>query len=413
MRQQLYMLLMLLSALQLVHAESPLSLDGRGELETLNMRRNAQPDNNQQITLDFKVNADFSEAVAFKSDLRARHNENTDDKSVLISREAYFDGKTSTADFKIGQQIFAWGRSDIVNAADFSRRNYLDPLDDEAEKLGSLAVSSKIYRETYSVETLFIPVYQASELPVINGPWALLQDSPGVHYKVVDDFPADTLANLQYGVRLDAQFTGMDAGFSFFNGWNDIPGYRADTQLSPAGALVTLQAKPYRIRSYAADMAYLLGSYNGRAELTYIQTEDTSGHDELTDDPYYHLVLGIDKQIGNVFTNLDAFMLIEWSHQFKTTDIEYQISDLDHIFENTVFLRARLEKSSQWQLKLDLAYDLENDGYFIRPGLKNEWSDVLSSDVQLEWLNGPNISFFGHFKQNSAIRFRLDYRFGS
>jgi hypothetical protein len=104
---------------------------------------------------------------------------------------------------------------------------------------------------------------------------------------------------------------------------------------------------------------------------------------------------------------------VEWSHQFKTTDVHYQISDLDHIFENTVFVRARLERASQWQLKLDLAYDLQNDGYFIRPGLKNEWSDVLSSDLQFEWLNGPNNSFFGNFKQNSAIRFRLDYRFGS
>lgn len=413
MRQQPYLLLMLLTACQFVYADSPLSLDGRGELETLNMRENADPDNNQQITLDMKVNADISDSLSFKSDLRARHNENLDEKSVFISREAYIAGNTSVADIKVGQQIFAWGRSDIVNAADFSRRNYLDPLDDDAEKLGNLAISAKFYRESYSVEPLLIPVYQASELPAVNAPWALLQDSPGIHYKVADEQPDNNLANLQYGVRVDAQFTGIDAGFSFFNGWNDIPSYQAEMQLSPSGALVTLHAQPYRIRTYAADMAYLLGSYSGRAELTYIQTQDSAARNPQIDDPYYHLVLGLDKQISNALQDIDAFMLLEWSHQFKTSDIQYQISDLDHIFENTVFVRARLERASQWQLKLDLAYDVENDGYFIRPGLKNEWSDVLSSELQLEWLNGPDNSFFGYFKRNSAVRFRLDYRFGN
>lgn len=413
MRQQPYILLTLLALSHTGHAESSLSFDGRGEVETLNLLDNAEPDNSQQLTLDMKVDADISESLAFKSNFRARHNENIRQKSVLISREAYFVRNIASADIKIGQQIFAWGRSDIVNAADFSRRNYLDPLDDDAEKLGNLAISAKFYQASYSIEPLLIPVYQSSELPVVNGPWALLQDSPGVHYRIADQQPENNFSNLQYGFRVDAQFTGIDAGFSYFNGWNDIPAYRAETQLSPAGALVTLHAEPYRIRTYAMDIAYLLGSYSGRAELTYIQTQDSAAQNDNIDDPYYHLVLGLDKQISNVLQDIDAFMLVEWSHQFKTTDIQYQISDLDHIFENTVFLRARLERANQWQLKLDLAYDLENEGYFIRPGLKNEWSDVLSTDIQLECLHGPDNSFFGHFEENSAVRFRLDYRFGN
>ena len=328
--------------------------------------------------------------------------------------EAFIDWRLSQSDLRIGIQKFSWGRTDIVNPIDFSNANFQDPLDDEFEDMGQLAISQRSYYEHSDLEVLWIPFYTASELPDINSPWFpnLVPTTPlghNIDYQLLEvNKPKRSINNSQFGIRLTGSKLGMDYGISYFTGWNDLPVYQQSIiPIDSNNVSIELEPITYRINVIGVDGATGLGSYTIRTELAYINTTDDNGSNPLIDDSFYHAVFGIDKQINDVLLGEDLNILLEWSRQYSSTNIQYGPTDLDHIFENTLFVRLSTNQAPAWEAQLDIVYDLANEGQFIRPTFISEVMDDFKVSIMLEWMNGNEDSFFGTFKDNRSIRIRF------
>lgn len=328
--------------------------------------------------------------------------------------EAFIDWRFNNSDIRAGVQTYSWGRTDIVNPIDFSSGNFQDPLDDDNEDIGQLSLSRRSYHQIGDVEILWIPTYYASELPAISSPWfpSLPQQSDlgqVIQYQLQQTSQPDIkISNSQFGIRLTGHNAGFDFGVSYFSGWNDLPIYlQKITSFNADEIIVNLEPNIYRVNIFGLEGATSLGSYTIRTELAYIDTHDDSGINPLIDDSYYHGVIGLDTKFNDAMFNQDISAIVEWSYQHSKTEVEYNPSDLDHIFENTVFMRFSTDQSPSWEAKLDLAYDLQNDGSFIRPSFNAELVDDFKVSIMLEWMQGDDDSFFGTFKDNKAIRIRF------
>ena len=330
--------------------------------------------------------------------------------------EGYIDFRFNQSDLRVGQQIISWGRADIVNPISIGRQDFSDPLDIDNNQLGQLAANFRHYFTNWEVETLWLPIYQSSTLPNMENPWFGVlpihnENGQTLQYSLKStNNPSTKLNHSQIGLRLTTMLDGWDMGISYFNGWNDVPIYQTiignihsdqiDLQLVPS---------PYRQQKLGVDAATTFGSMTARFEYAYIHTNDTKGVDDFVDDPYSHLVVGIDQDISNRWDDLTSRLLLEYSRQFKTTDIQYTPQDLDHIFEDTVFFQFSIEAQPVWSIELDAAYDLKNDGQLVRPRFNYNIQDDLKLAVSFEWLEGSKDSFFGNYRNNQSFRMTLSH----
>jgi len=385
------------------------------EWESLSYLEGTSPETLQQVQLDLTLDTSvMQQRVHIDGSVRRANKASLKDHQLL--REGYLDAVVFDQDIRIGQQTIRWGRSDIVSALDFSRRNFQDPLDNDNEDLGSLAVALKQYKVDSTVEVVVLPTYQYSLMPTLESPWfARLPPKTGanqsIRYTLADlDRPSLAFSNTQYGARVNAFFSGWDLGISYFNGWNDAPRYRSEiTAFNENTVDVRITPFTHRIQILGSDFAANMELGTLRGEISYIDTKDRKGNNPDIDDPYFHLIFGADYVLSDAIENQDLNILVEYSKQFKTTSIEYTATDFDHIFQDAVSVRLNLDVEPVWALTVDYIQDLRNTGLFIRPNIRYRFNDQLSFDFMAEWLDGESSSFFGYYKGNRALRLRVTY----
>jgi len=386
------------------------------ELEGLNYYDNSLLQNTSlgqgDVQLDFSHV--FSRSLRLASSGHLRRSYDDDYKNEENLNEVYVDYRNQHTDIRLGKQIINWSRTDIVNPIDFSSANYRDPLDDDNERYGLIGINVRAYLERANLEWIVLPLHTYSELPELNSPWnpALPQTTQAgqtFRYSTAStDQPKSGLENWQTGIRLSQRGTGFDWAVSYVYGWNDIPQYQQNVIAMNASEVeVKFLPTTHRLHTVAADGALLMDEYTLRSELAYIHTDDSNSTKALVDDPYIHAVVGVDRRFSDVMFNKDLFVLLEYSYQHATTDIQYSPQDFDHIFENTLFMRFAFDDLPRWEFQLDMAYDIANDGQFIRPKFDYEWVDNFKTSIMLEWLDGSEKSFFGAYEDNKSIRIRL------
>lgn len=369
-----------------------------------------------QLTVsgEYKLNTSNDFRLYLNPRVRKSNQSGLKDEAQLI--EGYMDVRLDNSDLRVGQQIISWGRADIVNPISIGRQNFADPLDDDNEKLGQFGINYRHYIANGQIETIWLPVFQSSTLPEVDSPWfanlpAATPSNQTIAYDLADtDTPSNSLKNSQWGLRYTTVANGWDLGASYFKGWNDVPAYASQvTAASVETLVVQITPTPYRNEMLGVDLATTLDGYSFRAEYAHIFTKDNSGTDPLVDDPYSHLVLGFDTNFSDLFDSVTNRLLIEYSRQFKTTNIKYTTQDLNHIFEDTIFVRLAVEDQAVWSMEIDAAYDFENKGQLLRPKGTYNLVDDLTLSLSFEWLKGNNESFFGSYKDNRSVRMTLSH----
>ncbi|EAT10903.1 hypothetical protein HF888_14335 [Bermanella marisrubri] len=365
-----------------------------------------------RVNLDYQhiINHDmrFFTAISF------RRSDPGDTRDQERLSELYIDYRHLRFDLRSGLQYINWGRADIVNPLDFSPQDFRDPLDDDNEDLPVAGFNLSYYLETSQIQWIVLPYFIDSELPKPESIWFsnLPSQTPlgqDIQYTVVEaNQPETGIDNWQTGVKWSHRGRGFDWAVSYFYGWNDVPLFYTSNQfINSTTVKVFLEPTFYRQHIIGFDSAWLIEDYTFRSELAYKHTSDNEGEDPYIDDPYLHMVLGIDRTFQNIIFEKDLFLLLEYSYQHAITDIQYQTNDFDHIFENTLFTRFGMDNLPKWELQIDLAFDLASEGYFVRPQLSYEWFDNFKTQISIEFLEGNSNSFFGANKENKAIRFRI------
>lgn len=402
------------------------SLSGQLEYDSI-LYREQEPKKNyvNQVTLDLEASQELGLDSRLFLNGRLREDVEGTGRDMYRLREAFFDSRFDSLDVRIGRQIFAWGRTDVINPTDnFSPRNLVDLFDDDNEKLGVISASSRYYGDSWIMEAVVAPVYQRSYLAQPGTRWFVqlpetlsLPGVPGsfrTHYNIrSNDEPANGWGNTQWGLRWSGNSPGWDYALSYFDGWNDLPDFRVGVMpITSNDVVVNVQPVINRIRVLGGDVSTLVGEYTLRGEVAYVNTKDQDGSNPFIDDPYVHYVIGFDRTFSEVISGEDLFFMLEWSHQVPTTGIEYDNVNLEHVFRETLFASSNVKINNEWMVKLNAAYDFDQDGAFLKSSIIWSVVDDLSVEASLELPLGPTDSFFGSYKDNQSFRLRVQKNFG-
>ena len=226
-------------------------------------------------------------------------------------REAYVTVALGNLDVRAGRQILAWGRADGVNPTGNLAAEDLTLLtpDDADRRLGATAATVSYYMGGLSISGVWVPEFRGHRLA--------LPGDGGVSFEEVKRrWPGD-----QWALRAEHAGGAIDWSASFFRGVDLSPdleprvipsepqasrgfvipsepqasrGIQGIPAEGPAGES-GVKLRYRRINVFGADAATTFGRYGLRAEGAYVRTEDGSGTDPFTKNPFVFLVVGGDR----------------------------------------------------------------------------------------------------------------------
>lgn len=149
----------------------------------------------------------------------------------IAANELYVNYTTDIARFRIGNQIFDWGVTNIIspttyfNPGDF-RELMFNMIQEDAMTgvpsltwLGTPAVSLMVFPFDYTCEVVVAPVHTPMLLPLNDGFWSVEMDSNlySVYFEETDDLEISG-ENTGVGVRVSGTFMDADVSLSAFHG---------------------------------------------------------------------------------------------------------------------------------------------------------------------------------------------------
>ena len=183
-------------------------------------------------------------------------SENSDPKLVL--REAWVTASRGAWDVTFGQQIVVWGRADGYNPTNkITPMNLLSFSPDEDDRRDSnVLVRVAGHKGAWGLETLWVPVYQASVLP-----FARVALPAGLSWGEARQ-PSSALKNGAVAMKLKYEGAALDGSISCLPGYLPMPGLRAD--MSDGGAAIF--TAPSKAVMVGADFSSTIGALGSRGE---------------------------------------------------------------------------------------------------------------------------------------------------
>ncbi len=204
-------------------------------------------------------------------------------------------------DVTAGQKIIKRGRADFTNpASKLAPQDYLyrSPDRDDMD-VGNLLSEVRWHPSPIvDLEAVIVPFYRASTL--IIDPVPLPSD---VSFKRLNSIIADSKFK-SYGLKADFHLKGVDWSFSWFDGFDPMPGIAMTKfMIDPGQPLpvpsVELSETPYRNRVAAADFETAIGNFGLRGEGAWSSPSAQGGTDEYVPLPDLKWVAGLDWFSGN------------------------------------------------------------------------------------------------------------------
>jgi len=223
------------------------------------------------IFSDFGLKMGIENGINYKAftDIRFRYGSKFSEPVNSIGiREGYAKVYGKHWDWSAGQKIIKWGRADFVNpTSKLNPQNYISRSPDREDMdLGNLLTSVKwIPSGILSVEAVVVPLYRPS---------VLLIDPIPLPENVTLNQQTSLVADkqmLSYGLKTDFHLRGIDWSFSWFDGYDPMPGialtdFTLDiTQPLPV-PLTELTTTPYKIRMLGLDFELSAGEIGIRGE---------------------------------------------------------------------------------------------------------------------------------------------------
>ena len=146
-----------------------------------------------------------------------------EDGSIRLD-DAYVNFRGDGFNFKIGNQVIRWGKTDAYSPLD--NLNPEDLRDDlsgrrEDRKLPIPMAGLEIYSGNYTISGVFIPFFVKSKYDLLGTDWAALGRATGM--TLVEEDPSDSLKNSEGGIRLSGITRGLDWAFSWLYAREDLP----------------------------------------------------------------------------------------------------------------------------------------------------------------------------------------------
>jgi len=223
---------------------------------------------------DFGLKLGMGNGTNYKAfaDLRFRYgSEFQEPVNSFDIREGYVKVYGKRWDLTAGQQIVKWGRADFTNpTSKLNPQNYVSRSPDREDMdLGNLLSAVNWYpSEFISLGAVVVPLYRPSVLLI--DPIPLPEN---VTLNQVTSLVTEKNM-LSYGINVDFHIRGIDWSFSWFDGYDPMPGIAlASLDLDTTGPIpvpVTgLTTKPYKIHMVGLDFELAAGDLGLRGEAAW------------------------------------------------------------------------------------------------------------------------------------------------
>jgi hypothetical protein len=337
----------------------------------------------------------------------------------VFVEEAYADLTYKALDLRVGRQIVAWGKADLVNPTDnLSPRDFTDPLESDDERLGVWGVRPRLQLGGVLWEGAVVPVFTSSVLPFesprwsppfppqIPNPFNPGQSIPVGYEVLATQKPAKTLGNMQYAAKVSGSVRGWDLSASYFHGWEDVPRVRRELNISNAGTF-TVRISPEILPKQAVggDVATVVRSFTVRGEAAYILPDPLNGPH------YFQYVIGAERTVGDMMAAGGTFLLVQWIHTVLPGDFVPAPLDFNYIFQKSTTVRVQRNLSAAAQVVVEGLYEWATEGYYVQPAASYRFGDHVRLEGFVDLLGGSPSGFFGIYEQNKRVQFRVRYSF--
>lgn len=329
--------------------------------------------------------------------------------AVVELQEAYAEFSTDLGEFRLGQQVIAWGAADgnnptdNVNPYDF----YYLFMPGTDRKIGNVMASANLYLGPVNLEAVATPVFQPNRLPFGEEDFPVFEEMPFDPDTIPEIRPDRELKNTEFGLRAFLPLSFMDVSFSYFRGFERMftPAINPST-----GSISGLEYNPVQV--LGGDLVTFLGDWAVRAEGAYFLTKDREGTDPFIRNPYLQYVLQLDRMgensnlvvqyLGTTIAKIDDDdVLNPLTGQVLYTEEENEKDNIPPkmgmpfaaIAQNAVLATASRDfADGRYSLQGQALYEFDHDGYMVGGKLTVALEEAFDLDLGLTYLGGSEDS---------------------
>ncbi len=348
----------------------------------------------------------IEDASLFTS-FNAINNNILEDETGIELREAFMEYVASKWDVRVGRQIITWGKADGMQITDIiCPGDYTEFITRDFDDI-RIPVESVKFRWLpgfADFEIIWLPFFKASVLPSGNNPWKISQeyntDNEIVFKQTIE--PENKLENSEIAGKISFYLSGIDFAFSGFYTWDDLPIIHEQT----VNDTTYLQPEHHRLKYLGMEMNKPIGNFVFRSEIAFYQNKffrNLSTEDKTDKKNLLKAMLGLDWYPGD-----------DWDFSFQFADdliLKYD-EDLESDENNSVATLNISKKILRQTLGFSnmLYYGFNEKDIYDQIAMDYALTDELHLFCGMDIFAG-NDGYFGKFKNNSQIWFKVKYGF--
>ncbi len=358
-------------------------------------------------------------------------------------KEGWVEYRGDWIDLRAGNQIVAWGSTDVVSPVDvWNPRDQTDLFVSPKLPFAALrAVIHPVAWDPTQVELLVTPFFRESVLPTAfpetgtvtielsESRWLLPVPSralvQGTAANLTYELAAPSYpATWQAGARARTSLGGWDFAVSAYAGVEKLPrvhvAQRGNPSIATVPVVLTLNPSFHREGQVGLDGTGPLTDdltvrfdaafrYRDNARAATAATQAV--RDDLTKSNFVHATVGVDGTLRRpvLGATLAGGLLYVHYQRLGSSEADAGASVVTGLPESLPwdrnvagYVEARWQ--SKWKLSVSGVWDVRRRGYYVSPGGQWQWTDPLRFAVAGDLFSGDSTSFFGQYRDNRRLR---------
>ncbi len=421
---------------------SDLRLSGIVQIRSsMDTKKDDRIENNTHLKNRILIESKYKNAarVSVLSDYLYFGSNNQTDDYTLDLHEAVFLHTNNFIDFSIGKQIIRWGKADqmspvdTINPSDF--REFILPDYDETKQPVWMA-NAKLLFDRFTLEGVFIPFFEKSELDYFGTDWAVF---PHLKKEIISSPVPQTLKNYvdgmvvheqdpdteaEFGLRLTTTLKNWDVGVSWHHTTEDLPYFKSFpvknltvdgsmTQDNLNSALATavftdeaIEVEFKRTNVLGFEFETTLSDIGLRGEAAWYENESflTSSLNSSQNATFTY-VLGADYT-----TFSDIYINMQFAHRY----ISGYTSDTLYFEKNNYSVFGEISRNIffDWiEASMIYSVTLSDNSWYLSPRIRHTYIKNLELVIGANMFYGDDDTWLGRFDDNDQLFFDVSYRF--
>jgi hypothetical protein len=344
-------------------------------------------------------------------------------RNRLYLFEGFLELNFESWDVRAGRQIVRSGRVDGIRPTDYFRRqDFTDFLAADEEPVDAVRIDR--FAGDWVFTGVWTPYFQANILPIDpRNRWTGVflppapEDGPPVQYVESDSSRPSGLDSSEVGLWAGRRGSVAWSG-SYFYGYERIPSSYAALRPSmvASGESLTVELFPHhqRLHVFGFDGETTLGDFAFRGEGSYTRSGESSIAGTSFDAPFGMLAAGGDRTFSGIAGSHDLYLNLQYLFDSASAQAgepagpEFA-NPIRHFYRHAMTALTEYRLDSFRKLVAKLFFNLAEHDYVLQSEFEWKPWDGWSWIVGVDFVGGPESSFFGAYAANDRVRTGLTY----